>query len=98
MGDFMDKAKDLADKRDDEVDKGFQQAGDKVDDRTGGKYNDKIEKGWMRRNAAQATTTGSRNSPAGRRSSSAGGPRGATKSSCRPPMRVPSRDSAARWV
>jgi hypothetical protein len=45
MGDFVDKAKDLSDKHDDQVDKGLQQAGDKVDDRTGGKYNDKIEKG-----------------------------------------------------
>jgi hypothetical protein len=45
MGDFMDKAKDFADDHDDKVDQGLQRAGDKVDDRTGGKYTDKIEKG-----------------------------------------------------
>lgn len=45
MSDFTDKAKDFADEHDDKVDQGLQQAGDKVDDRTGGKYADKIEKG-----------------------------------------------------
>jgi hypothetical protein len=45
MGDFMDQGKDFADEHDDQVDKGLKQAGDKVDDRIGGKYDDKIEKG-----------------------------------------------------
>lgn len=45
MTDFRDEAKDFADDHGDKVDPGLRQAGDKVDDRTGGKYADKIEKG-----------------------------------------------------
>jgi MT0933-like antitoxin protein len=45
MGDFMDRAKDFADEHDDQVDKGLERAGDEVDERTGGKYGDKIDKG-----------------------------------------------------
>lgn len=45
MGDFMDRAKDFADKHDEQVDKGMERAGDEADERTGGKYGDKIDKG-----------------------------------------------------
>ncbi|MEV7329463.1 antitoxin [Micromonospora sp. NPDC093244] len=45
MGDFMDKAKDLADKHDKQVDQGMEKAGDMADKRTGGKYDDQIDKG-----------------------------------------------------
>ncbi|MEV1156679.1 antitoxin [Micromonospora chokoriensis] len=45
MGDFMDKAKDFANKHDEQVDKGMEKAGDMADKRTGGKYADKIDKG-----------------------------------------------------
>ncbi|GIF63995.1 hypothetical protein Ais01nite_20300 [Asanoa ishikariensis] len=45
MGDFTDKAKDFDNEHDGAVDKGLKQGGDKVDDRTGGEYHDKIEKG-----------------------------------------------------
>jgi MT0933-like antitoxin protein len=45
MGDFTDRAKDFADKHDDQVDKGLERAGDEADERTGGKYGDKIDKG-----------------------------------------------------
>src|SRR5687768_2084207 len=38
MSDFMDKAKDVADQHDEQVDKGLERAGDEVDERTGGKY------------------------------------------------------------
>jgi MT0933-like antitoxin protein len=43
--DFADKAKDFADKHDEQVDKGLQKAGDQIDDRTGNKYSDQIDKG-----------------------------------------------------
>jgi len=42
---FMDKAKDFADKHDDQVDKGLEKAGDQVDDRTGNKYSSQVDKG-----------------------------------------------------
>ncbi|KAB1948397.1 antitoxin [Micromonospora sp. ALFpr18c] len=45
MGDFMDKAKDVADKHDKQVDQGLDKAGDMADKRTGGKYDDQIDKG-----------------------------------------------------
>ncbi|MEU1587392.1 antitoxin [Micromonospora sp. NPDC005710] len=45
MGDFMDKAKDFADKHDKQVDQGMEKAGEMADKRTGGKYDDQIDKG-----------------------------------------------------
>jgi len=45
MSDFMDKAKDFADKHDDQVDQGLTKAGDEADRRTGGKYDEQIDKG-----------------------------------------------------
>ncbi|MCZ7440115.1 antitoxin [Micromonospora sp. WMMC241] len=45
MSDFMDKAKDFADKHDEQVDKGIDRAGDMADQRTGGKYDQQIDKG-----------------------------------------------------
>jgi hypothetical protein len=42
---FMDKAKDLADKHDEQVDQGLDKAGDQVDQRTGNKYSSQIDKG-----------------------------------------------------
>ncbi|MEU8296343.1 antitoxin [Micromonospora sp. NPDC048909] len=45
MGDFMDKAKDMADKHDKQVDQGIEKAGDVADKRTGGKYDEQIDKG-----------------------------------------------------
>jgi hypothetical protein len=42
---FMDKAKDFADKHDEQVDQGLEKAGDQVDQRTGNKYSDHIDKG-----------------------------------------------------
>ena len=42
---FADKAKDFADKHDEQVDQGIQKAGDQVDDRTGDKYGSQIDKG-----------------------------------------------------
>ena len=41
---FMDKAKDFADDHDKQVDEGLQKAGDKVDERTGGKHSSQIDK------------------------------------------------------
>ncbi|MGA4731122.1 antitoxin [Micromonospora taraxaci] len=41
----MDKAKDFANKHDEQVDKGMEKAGDMADKRSGGKYTDKIDKG-----------------------------------------------------
>jgi hypothetical protein len=45
MGGFMDKAKDVADQHDDQVDQGLEKAGDAASDKTGGKYDDKIDQG-----------------------------------------------------
>ncbi|MFF0823651.1 MULTISPECIES: antitoxin [Micromonospora] len=45
MGDFMDKAKDFADKHDKQVDQGIEKAGDMADQRIGGKYDKQIDKG-----------------------------------------------------
>ena len=42
---FLDKAKDLADKHDDQVDSGLEKAGEQVDEHTGGKYSEQIDKG-----------------------------------------------------
>ncbi|GAA3396164.1 antitoxin [Cryptosporangium minutisporangium] len=42
---FMDKAKDLADKHDKQVDQGLEKGGDLVDDRTGQKHSSQIDKG-----------------------------------------------------
>jgi hypothetical protein len=45
MSDFLGKAKDFADKHDDQVDEGLEKAGDQVDQRTGDKYSSQIDKG-----------------------------------------------------
>ncbi|TDC75735.1 antitoxin [Micromonospora sp. KC606] len=45
MSDFMDKAKDFADKHDKQIDQGVDKAGDHADRRTGGKYDEQIDKG-----------------------------------------------------
>lgn len=45
MGNFMDRAKDLADQHDEQVDKVLDRAGDEADKRTGGKYDEHIDKG-----------------------------------------------------
>ena len=42
---FLDKAKDLADKHDEQVDQGIEKAGDQIDQRTGDKYSGQIDKG-----------------------------------------------------
>jgi hypothetical protein len=42
---FMDKAKDFADNHDEQVDQGIEKAGDQIDDRTGNKYSEQIDKG-----------------------------------------------------
>jgi hypothetical protein len=42
---FMDKAKDLADKHDKQVDQGLDKAGDQIDQRTGNKHSSQIDKG-----------------------------------------------------
>ena len=50
---FMDKAKDLADKHDEQVDQGIEKAGDQVDQRTGDKYDSQVDKA---QDAAQQRT------------------------------------------
>jgi len=42
---FADQAKDFADKHDEQVDQGVEKAGDQVDQRTGNKRSDQIDKG-----------------------------------------------------
>ncbi|WP_434743857.1 antitoxin [Micromonospora sp. SH-82] len=41
----MNRAKDVADKHDKQVDQGLEKAGDLADKRTGGKYDEQIDKG-----------------------------------------------------
>ncbi len=42
---FLDKAKEFADKHDEQVDQGIDRVGDQVDQRTGNKYSSHLEKG-----------------------------------------------------
>jgi len=58
---FMDKAKDLADKHDEQVDQGLDKAGDQVDQRTGNKYSSQIDKGVDQ--AQQRTGEGDTSAP-----------------------------------
>lgn len=41
---FMDKAKDLAGQHDEKIDQGIEQGGDMVDERTGGKHAEHVDK------------------------------------------------------
>ena len=45
MGGFMDKAKEMADQHDEQVDQGLEKAGDFADQRTGGGHSEQIDKG-----------------------------------------------------
>lgn len=45
IGDFVDKAKDLAAEHEDKVSDGIDKVADMVDDKTGGKYSDQIDQG-----------------------------------------------------
>ena len=42
---FIDKAKDIAEQHDDKVDQAAEKAGEQVDERTGGRYADQVDKG-----------------------------------------------------
>ena len=44
IGDFVDKAKDLAGQHPDQVDQGIEKAGDVVDERTGDKHVSQVDK------------------------------------------------------
>lgn len=45
IGDFVDKAKDLAAEHKDKVEEGIDKAADMVDEKTGGKYSDQVDTG-----------------------------------------------------
>lgn len=45
IGDFVEKAKGLAGKNKDKVKEGIEKGGDLVDEKTGGKYADHVDKG-----------------------------------------------------
>jgi hypothetical protein len=45
MNSFFDKVKDLADQHDEKIDAALDKVGDVVDDKTGNKYSDHIDKG-----------------------------------------------------
>ena len=45
MSGFMDKAKDALDQHDEQVDQALEKAGEQVDQRSGAKYSDQIDKG-----------------------------------------------------
>ncbi len=53
---FIDKAKDIANDHDKQVDEGIEKAGDQVDERTGDKYSSQIDKGVHQ--AQERTGTG----------------------------------------
>jgi hypothetical protein len=57
VSDFLKKAKDLADRHDVQVDQGLERLGDMIDDRTGGRFSDKIDRGV---DEAQERTGGDR--------------------------------------
>ena len=42
---IMDKAKDMADQHDEQVDQGLEKVGDQVDQRTGNKFSSQVDKG-----------------------------------------------------
>jgi antitoxin protein of toxin-antitoxin system len=45
MSGFMDKAENMADQHDEQVDQGLEKAGDFADQKTGGKFDSQIDKG-----------------------------------------------------
>ena len=45
IGDFLDKAKDLAAENKDQVDDVIDRAGDMIDEKTDGKYSDQVDQG-----------------------------------------------------
>ena len=45
FGGMADKAKDMAGDHSDKVDQGIEKAGDTVDDKTGNKFEDQVDKG-----------------------------------------------------
>jgi MT0933-like antitoxin protein len=45
VGGFMDKARDLADQHDEQVDQGLEKAGDVADQKTGGGHAEQIDRG-----------------------------------------------------
>jgi hypothetical protein len=45
MSGFMDKAENMADQHDEQVDQGLEKAGDVADQKTGGKFDGQIDKG-----------------------------------------------------
>ena len=44
MSDFLDRAKDLIEQHDDKVDEALQRVGDEVDERTGERHGDHIDR------------------------------------------------------
>jgi len=59
MNSFFDKVKDLADQHDEKVDAALSKVGDVVDDKTGNKYSDHIDKGvdLAQQHTGEADTT-----------------------------------------
>jgi hypothetical protein len=45
MSDFLNKAKSFADQHDEKVDQGLEKAGDQIDERTGAKYSEQVDRG-----------------------------------------------------
>lgn len=44
VGDFVDKAKDLASEHEDEVKEGIEKTGDFIDEKTGGEHSEHVDK------------------------------------------------------
>jgi hypothetical protein len=45
MSDFLSRAKSLADQHDEQVDQALEKAGDQIDERTGDKYAEHVDRG-----------------------------------------------------
>ncbi|BEL02467.1 hypothetical protein Q0Z83_006580 [Actinoplanes sichuanensis] len=45
MSDFLSKAKSFADQHDEQVDQALEKGGDQIDERTGNKYSEHIDRG-----------------------------------------------------
>jgi hypothetical protein len=57
VNDFFDKAKEFADQHDEQVDEALHRAGEELDERTGQKYTEQIDRGVQE---AQERTGGDR--------------------------------------
>jgi hypothetical protein len=58
MGGFLDKAREMAEQHDEQVDQALEKTGDMAGEKTGGKYDDKIGQGkdWAQEHTGDGDT------------------------------------------